>query len=330
MKGSLTTISGLWAAGSMSTTAGLLEFLLFNLAVSGLFALATQLLLPKRRQGHRLSNTVALTAFGGMFPVFGPLLILIAGLGYPLLEKAPRRRPPNLLKSPEFATEVESRPGQFGHGGALARLRAPGGDSRQAARALMAIEIRRDQDTTRLLNETLSHPDETLRLIAHNLLGRREKVVVEHMVKLERQFQATNREEPRLAVDLAELHLEFLYLGLVEGTLRSLHMDAAERLLAGLGEPDPNLPWATRLLVLRARLKQMSGSLAEKADISQDYERALELGAAPARALPWLLEQAWRDRDYPGIHRLVEKYALQAEIPVIGPVAQRWSRHGDT
>lgn len=329
MNSSVTAIYHLWTANGMSTTSNLVGFLVFNLAVSGLFALVTQLLLPKRTHGHRLLNVAALTAFGGMLPALGPLLILIAGLGYPLLGKEPRRRLPNLLKGPEFAAEVESRPGQFGHGGALARLRAPGGDSRQAARALMAIETRRDQETTRLLNETLSHPDEMLRLVAHNLLGRREKVVVEQLVDLEKRFQATNRGEPRLALDLAELHLEFLYLGIVDGALRSLHLDAAERLLAGLGDPDPNLPWATRLLVLRARLKQMSGTLAEKTAIARDYQRALELGAAPARALPWLLEQAWRERDYPSIHRLVEKFALHAEIPVIGPVAQRWSRHGD-
>lgn len=330
MNAMIPTISGFLMTGGMPATTRLLSFLFFNLVVSGFFALATQLLLRKRDHGHRILNTLALTAFGGMLPVIGPLLILIGGLSYPLLKKAPRRRLPDLLKRPEFAAEVESRSGQFGHGGALARLRSPSADSRQAARALIAIETRRDHETTRLLNETLGHPDETLRLIAHNLLGRREKAVVAHMIQLEMTMQSAKAETSRQAVDLAELHLEFLYLGIVEGTLRTLHLDAAERLLSGLGEPDPTAPWATRLLLLRARLKQMSGLPSEKADISRDYERALGLGASPARALPWLLEQAWHDRDYPGIQRLVAQHPLNVGVPMIGPVVQRWSRHGDT
>lgn len=314
----------------MATAAHLIDFLLFNLAVSGLLALATQLLLQERRHGRRILNTFALTAYGGMVPILGPLLILIGGLAYPLLKRPPRRRLPVLLKSPEFAVEVESRSGQFGHGGALARLRSPNADSRQAARALIAIETRRDEETTRLLNETLGHPDESLRLIAHNLLGRREKAVVAHMVDLEKNVRSVNLATSRLAVDLAELHLEFLYLGIVDGGLRTLHLDAAGRLLARLGEPDPTLPWAARLLLLRARLKRMSAPSVEQSEIARDYERALDLGAAPSRALPWLLEQAWRARDYPAIQRLAAKHPVNVGIPVIGPVLQRWSSHGDS
>lgn len=326
----ITTIQDFWMKNGTLTTAHLLEFLLVNLAASGLFALTTQILLKKPRDGHRVLNIFALTVYGGMIPVLGPLLILIGGLAYPILQRAPRRQLPALLKRPEFAAEVESHSGQFGHGGALARLRSPGADSRQAARALIAIETRRDQATTRLLNETLGHPDETLRLIAHNLLGRREKAVVARMTDLEKTIRSANQATPRMALDLAELHLEFLYLGIVEGALRSLHLDAAERLLAGLGDPDPELPWITRLLLLRARLKQVSAPSSEKAEISENYKRALELGAAPSRALPWLLEQAWHSRDYPAIQQLANKYPVNSGIPVIGPVMQRWSSHGDT
>lgn len=312
------------AAASM-----VLYLLLGNALLSTLFAVFTHGLLPRRLRGRAALNILALATLGSLLPVIGPLLLLVVGLVYPHIEKGSHRVLPKVLPQPVFATEMRGHLSHFGAGGALARMRAatPGGE--QGSRALLAIESRRDRETTHLLSEALSHPDESLRLLAHNLLARREETIIGHMNRLEERRRRHDHNVPQTALDLAELHLEFLYLGIVSGGLRQMHLDAAQGLIDAIGEPPADAAWRTRLLLVRARLNRERLPAAQEADVTRDNELALAAGAAPARALPWLLESAWRARDYTRLRGLLVYQPLYRHIPLIGPVAALWRRTPD-
>ncbi len=293
-----------------------------NTLLSLLLATLTQALLPRRLQLHPVRNVLAITGLGSLLPVLGPLFLLVVGLLFPLLEKAPARRLPQLLPNPSFASEVSAISGHFGAGGALARLR--GMDNRQGARALMAIEHRRNALTTRVISQTLGHPDETLRLLAYNLLERREKAIVAQLGRIDARLDTQPSDAVRVALEGVELHLEFIYLGIAQGSLRDAHLAAAGQLLERIGEAPQDAAWRPRWLLLRARWLQLRGESGTEADIGNCYRAALAAGAAPARALPWLLEQAWKARDYAAIRQLIGAYPPHPGIPLLGPVAVRW------
>jgi polysaccharide biosynthesis protein PelE len=301
-----------------------LALLLANILLSTLLAVLVHRLLPQRLRGRAARNILALATLGSVLPLLGPLLLLAIGLAYPYLEKGPQSPQPKVVLQPTFATEIRGHFSHFGAGGALARLRTAAPDSEQGSRALLAIAARRSRETTHLLSEALSHPDETLRLLAYNLLARREEAIVAHMSRLEEHRRAHGPGAAQITLDLAELHLEFLYLGIASGSLRRMHLDAAQRLIETIGEPPADAPWRSRLLLVRARLSQQRTPAAGHADVARDYELASAAGAAPARALPWLLESAWRARDYSRLRRLLEQHRLYRHIPLIGPVAALW------
>lgn len=288
-----------------------------------LLATLVQVLLPRRLRHHAVRNVLAIAGLGSLLPVLGPLLLLLVGLVFPLLEKAPARVLPRLLPNPSYASEVSSQYGHYGAGGVLARLRSL--DNRQGARALMAIEHRRNALTTRVINQTLGHPDETLRLLAYNLLERREKAIVAQLGKLDARLAGNPAEPSRVALEAVELHLEFIYLEIARGGLRKAHLDAAGDMLDRVGDVPSEAAWRLRWLLQRARWMQLRGRDDDESDIKACYLTALDGGAAPARALPWLLEKAWKARDHAAIRRLLGAYPLHPGIPLLGPVASRWT-----
>jgi hypothetical protein len=307
------------AAASM-----IMGLLAANLLLGALVAVLAHGRLPRRLRRRGLRDIVALAALGSLIPLLGPLLLLAVCLLYPLLEKAPQPPAPKVVPQPSYASEPHGRFSHFGAGGALARLRNAASGSEQGSRALLAIAARRGRETTDLLNEALSHRDETLRLLAHNLLAHREDAIVALMSRLEERGGANGPGFAPTRLDLAELHLEYLYLGIAGGTLRQTHLEAAQRLIEAIGEPPPDAPWRTRLLLTRARLKQQRTPEAFEVEVTREYELASAAGAAPARVLPWLLESAWRARDYARLRSVLERHRLCRHIPLIGPVAARW------
>ena len=315
-----------WLQPAALTTAAslVLTILLANIGLSVLCAVLSQVLSPRRLRRQPLRNVLMLTALGSMLPLLGPLLLLLAGAVYPHLENNSHHLRLKVVQQPTYATEVRGHVSRFGAGGALARLRTAQPHTDLGSRALLAIATRRSRDTTDLLRGALNHPDETLRLLAHNLLARREEAIVAQMNRLETLRGAQGASAVQITLDLAELHLEFVYLGVVSGSLRQMHLDQAQQLIEAMGDPPANAAWRTRLLLVRARLAQQRQPVASEADVTRDYELACASGAAPARALPWLLECAWRARDYSRLRELLAQHPLYPHIPLIGPVAKLW------
>ncbi len=328
MRLDLLTLLGHWLQPASTPAAASMVFtlLLANVGLSALVATLAQRLLPRRLRGHALLNVLALAGLGSLIPLLGPLLVLAVGLAYPHLEKERRRPQPNVVPQATYSAEVRGHFSRFGVGGALARLRATAPSSEQGSRALLAIAARRGRETTELLSEVLSHRDETLRLLAHNLLARREDSIGVLMSRLEEHRRTHRLGSAPTTLDLAELHLEYLYLGIVSGSLRQMHLEAAQRLIEAIAEPAAAAPGRTRWRLARARLNQQRRPAAPEADVTRDYELASAAGAAPARVLPWLLDNAWRARDYSRLRSLLEQHRLYLYVPLIGPAAALW-RH---
>lgn len=320
MNASLFSLSAWLSPQTVAPEQLVLTLLLINTLLSLLIALPARRLIPAKLRGLPVIDYATLTAMGALIPILGPLLLLAMLLVLPQLEKARVPQLPRHLSAPTFAPEIPSEPGHFGVGGAIARLRNLDPGSAQGSRALMAIESQRSANTTELLRETLRHPDEHLRLLAHALIDRREAGITHMIKRLEGAVPHTvERTQGTLRLELAELHQELLYMGLVREGMSRLHLQASRRHLDAAREVLGETP---RLLRIEARLMQQSGHPGQAADT---YARALEAGAPPARVLPYLAEIAWRRRDYPAIRALLARSALFTELPVVGRVVKRWT-----
>ena len=300
----------------------LLSLLSANALFSMLVATLIQSVLPRRLRRRPLRNVLALAGLGSLLPLAGPLLLLLAGLTFPLLEKARARAMPRALPRTDFASEVPAHFSHFGAGGALARLGSA--DTEESTRALFAIEHRRTALTTRLIAHTLDHPDETIRLLAFKMLERREKTLYKPLLKLENRLAMNPPNAKLIALEAARIHLEILELGFAEGSLREVHLEKAQHLLERIGEAPADAPWRPHWLLVRARWMTLAGL--PQARIARGFREALDAGIAPSRALPWLLEQAWAARDYAGIRRLLRDYPPHPKLPGLGPVAVHWMR----
>lgn len=325
-----------WTGGSLFSLQAWLEpnsrpasLLIMMLTLSTVFSLVFSViivaLLPSRLRRRPVRNVLAIAAMGALLPGLGPLLLLGMGLVFPWLEKNRTHLQPEHLARPDFASEIRPHSAHFGAGGAVAQLQ--GRNDAQAMRALLAIEHRHSALSTRLLSQSLGHKDEIVRLLAYNLLERREQAIVNELNKLHVYLTTINAENANLALDAAALHLEFIYLELAQGSLWMAHLEAAASLLKKIGMPDRQQPWFPRWNLLNARVLQLKAEDTKTRAIEQYLKGALDAGCAPARALPWLLEQAWKTRDYRRLEELLKEHHVFSMIPVIGPVVARWNRN---
>ena len=312
---------GVWFEPGVDAAPLVLALLGLNAVFSLLFSLLIVRLLPAKLRRRPIRNALAIAAMGALLPLLGPMLLLVIGIVFPWLEKGRSPLRPEHLSKADFAEEVRPHSARFGAGGAWARLQ--GRDGVEGTRALLAIEHRRSALSTHLLTQSLSHEDETVRLLAYNLLERRERAIVAQLSALESRLDALPDAKRWLAMEAAALHLEFIYLEPVQGSLRQTHIEAAKRLLEDAGPPDVSMPWYPRWRLLRGRVEWLAGDADAAA---REFEQALTAGCAPVRALPWLLEQAWQARDYAAFERLLKAHPVHPMIPLIGPVVSLWRK----
>lgn len=309
-----------WLAPYLSSPARLVVMILLaNTVISLLTAIPARRLIPVGLRGRPVIDYATLTAMGTLIPLLGPILLLLMLIILPNFEKDHTPENPYHLSTPTFAPEIKSVPGHFGVGGAVIRLRRLDPGSTQSTCALLAIDVRHNATTTRLLRETLSHPDENLRLLAHALIDRRETGISRMIQCLENAIpHSQSPVQTVLHLELAELHQELLYMGLVREGMSEFHLRASRRHLNAVrGRLGDN----SRLLRIEARILQQSGQRSAAVAL---YERALAAGAPPARVLPYLADFAWQRRDYPAIRQLFSCSTLFSELPVVGRIASRW------
>jgi len=131
---------------------------------------------------------------------------------------------------------------------------------------------------------------------------------------------------------LVELNWELIYSDLAQGDVRDFHLAQvrhyAEQALA-LAEHDPGL-W-----FLKARGLQAAGRLGEAREA---YSIAIAGGLPEARALAYLAEIAFLQRDFASLRRYLELIAQSQPAPVMAPLIRFWTgaatqllpRHAET
>lgn len=313
-----------WLYSSSQHSSGiLLELLLLNAIVSAVLAAIMMPLRPAHLRSRWRRDYAVLLLTGVMIPLAGPLLIVFFMLLFRRFSHAHGALEAEQLTLSPFVPEDPKPLVHFGIGGAVHGLQAGALNTDKSIRALMAIEQQRSARTSKVLFDTLSHPDESVRLTAAGLLDRRESRVLQMIARVEK---ALGTEESNDSKRLAYLHLqaaflnaEMLYLRLVREGMAALYLvrwgDHLDRAEACYGDSPGWLLSKGRWL----RQGRLPGSEAL-------YQRALTAGAAPSRVVPYLAEAYWEKRDYAGLRALVGTSDLFAHIPVSGVIKRAWGQ----
>lgn len=305
----------------LSSTQLLLGILLINALASIVLAALGLLLRPSRLRGHWQRDYLALLGIGLLIPLLGPVFILLNLLLYHLLQYRQARTSAQHLELSPFVPEPPRMLDQFGVGGAVHGLKGGSLETGKSIRALMAVEQQRSGRTSRVLFDTLSHTDESVRLTAAGLLNRRESRIQKLSLRVENAIRDTPQDKDELLavlhMEAAELNAEMLYLSLAREGMAYLYL---QRWGQHLDRAEPYLSNTPAWLISKARWMDQS----KIAGSTELYQSAASAGAAPARVLPYLAERCWEQRDYRQIAELVRDSDLFAALPIAGPLVQRW------
>jgi tetratricopeptide (TPR) repeat protein len=186
-------------------------------------------------------------------------------------------------------------------------------------RALLAVQSMPARMANPLIREMLVDPSEDLRLIAYGILDTREKAIHARIHAATQRLEAAGAAgRATLHKRLAELYCELVYQRLVHGDLRE-HATAqarahVERALA----IDPRDP------ALHALVGQIALSAGEYRSAQLALARALDLGLAESRVLPYLAEAAFRLRRFDEVRAVARRLASLPNTPPIEHIVQYW------
>lgn len=305
-----------WALAWPAPTAAPWPVIVLTHAAScALLALGAVAQLPTRLQHARSAATGWFATVCLVLPGLGPLALLL-GLW--------RLRQPDAVTAepvPPVSLGLPAFDGNLGHatdlrlvGMARRALRSPMPAGRRL-QALMSLQSLPSAAATALLREALRDADDEVRLVAYTLMDRQEKALMGHIQTLQARLEATTGTAPRqpLLRQLIELHLELLHRHLVQGDWRQRLTRRALDLCTQALQHDPR---SASLHLLQARLQTLNS---EPDAARQGLERALQLGAAPSRTLPYLAEQAYQA----GQPALVRHWLAQLDPAALSPNMQR-------
>lgn len=194
------------------------------------------------------------------------------------------------------------------------RLRAGQMDARLASaraplelrmNALMAVQQLPPRHASGLLRDALGEPADDLRLLAYGILDGKEKQITARIHATREALQAASAREDiyQLGKQLAELHLELVYQGLVQGELRRHTLEQGRQYAAQALHHHVH---DAGLWLLAGRLHLLSG---EQDRARTAFDTALLLGLPPARVHPYLAELAFLRRDFASVRALLQKIA---------------------
>jgi polysaccharide biosynthesis protein PelE len=297
----------------------LLVAFLIHLAGSLCFALTLPVTLPP---GYLDRKSQGLLFFSFIFfiPLFGILGMILILLYF---SKAGKKRVrPEFFSIPRLPfTAVEGvKPVTMGEGGAWSRLRDESISRQVKIEALMAAGVVPGQQGSRLLRMATGDSDDEIRLVAFNIFDRREKNISASISQMLQELKNTDEDSRRGVIcgRLAFSYWEFIYNELVRDELKDFCLEQAlyyARLTEELSKPShPIAMLIGRILLIRG---DVDG--AERA-----IERALAMGAAPSKGVPFQAEILYRKRDFAALKRLLSSHPSLRYKPGIGAVVSFW------
>ncbi len=290
-----------------------------HLLASLCFALTLPVTLPpgyldRRSQGLLFFSFIF---FMPLLGILGMILILI----YFRVAGKKRVRPEFFIMPRLPSAAVEGvKPVTMGEGGAWSRLRDESISRQVKIEALMAAGAVPGQQGSRLLQMATGDNDDEIRLVAFNIFDKREKNISTAISRMLRELKSAEDDGERGVIcgRLAFSYWEFIYNELVRDELKEFCLDQAlhyARLNEELKGPNHSVAMLMgRVLLLRGDIDG-----AERA-----FERALALGAAPGKGVPFQAELLFLKRDFTALKRLLAGHPQLRYKPGIGAVVSYW------
>ncbi|MBE0622485.1 MAG: hypothetical protein IH605_17990 [Burkholderiales bacterium] len=314
-------LSALYTAINLDNgTAQLLLFFSVHGAASALLALFTLPLMPPQYRQPRVLVLAFLFSFSFFIPLIGLLGVMTAVIVALLKPRLANTTPFASVKQPEFVLTVGGAEPQLRKSGLRSVLLDQTTPAQVRLKSLMTLQNMPARISGPMLRRLLSDPADDIRLVAYGMLDMQEKHInartQEELGKLE---LAT---EPKARADclrqLAEVHWELVYTGLVQGDVREHALASALRYVEQaleLASYDPGL-W-----YLKGRLLQACGKLEEA---TQDFNIAVSCGLAEGRALPYIAELAFERRDFAAVRDVMALVARSHVSPLMAPLVDFW------
>jgi len=302
-------------AGWPLFTAAFIAHLLASLC----FALTLPVTLPPGYLDRR-SQGLLFFSFIFFMPLLGILGMMLILLYFRVAGK--KRVRPEFFIIPRLPSAAVERvkPVTMGEGGAWSRLKDESISRQIKIEALMAAGAVPGQQGSRLLQMATGDSDDEIRLVAFNIFDKREKNISAAISRMLQELKATQDEEEKGVIcgRLAFSYWEFIYNELVRDELKEFCLDQALKYARKNEElKGPNHPVA--MLMGRALLLRGDVEGAERA-----FEKALALGAAPGKGVPFQAELLYRKRDFAALKRLLAGYPTLRHKPGIGAVVSFW------
>ena len=187
-------------------------------------------------------------------------------------------------------------------------------------RSMNALQNMPTRTVAATLRKLLGDPMDELRLIAYGMLDAKEKGISASIQAEREGLKRIDAPGARLNAlrHLGELNWELVYSGLVQGDVRAYTLEQALRHVEAaleLAERDPGL-W-----FLKARVLQTCHRVAES---REGFSMAISCGLPEERALPYLAEIAFEQRDFAALRKYIGIIADTQSTPAMGPIIRFW------
>ena len=258
------------------------------------------------------------------FAFFIPLLGLPAIFSAVYISAYRRRssihHPFGKVVMPEFVLSMRETDIKFSQGGIKSRLSQTATPTPQRLQSLLALQGIPARVSSPLLQDMLGDASDDIRLVAYGLLDSREKKITAQIHReLVNLRNAESREMKLIGFrHLAELYWEMIYAGLAQGDLRTHALNQA------LINVDSALEMSqidTGLLFLKGRILLESKKYEESKMILED---AMAQGLPESRALPYIVEIAFHDRNYAEVQDLLLRLSKYQLSPIMKNAIQFW------
>ena len=278
-------------------------------------------ILPERYREPEWPVFGLLFSFAFFIPLLGIAGMLAAVVITALRPKAVTDRPFEEVVKPEYVLSLREPGAQLRISSLKSMLLDPNVPAELRLRSLNALQNMPTRAAAPTLRRLLGDPLDELRLIAYGMLDQKEKRINNEIQAERTTLAATSDRAARLNLlrHLVELNWELIYSDLVQGDVRAFHLDQVQEyagLALMLAESDPGL-W-----FLKARALQAAGRLDEA---KETYTRAITAGLPPNRALSYLAEIAFEQRDFASVRQYADLIGRSQTAPAMAPLIRFWT-----
>jgi hypothetical protein len=280
------------------------SLLLHSLATMAVIPLAAELA-RSPEGGIVRSRLLLLLLLAAALPLLGATLICCLCLDRQNLSSLERNQRVGFVAAPAFRDlkSGEERPLRLDE--TAGQLKKNDSSTTDRMRALMSIQHVPLRASVTILRQLLADSADDVRLLAYGLLDRPEKEImqrIEQLILRQRPGSADHDPGAKAATahELAELHWELVYQGLVQGTVRQFCLDQIRQqatMALRYNQDDAGL-W-----LLLGRAKLLAGDLKGAA---ADFGSAAARGMPRVRVAPYLAELAFLHGDYAAARHLLQ------------------------